>query len=138
MVVVRRLARHFFIDWFQRQPSSRRAFSLRPVAIFLCLLALMIQGYVVQTHVHQAAGLQLIDLNTPDSPKAPQGEDPLGDDSANCPFCQEMMQVGNFILPVAPILSPPILVNSDIVTFPEMIPVSGESHSWRGRGPPRA
>jgi hypothetical protein len=115
---------------------------------FCGVVALAIQSFVVQTHIHRAqtaaivavetsaAGAAASDNRRADIP-APVDRYPPGGDPANCPLCQEFAHaalilhssVDPVILPertavvIAAISKPAHYRNSD-------------SYNWRGRAPP--
>ncbi len=103
-------------------------------AAVLMALLLMVQGYGVQTHIHQqAAGQAKIALG------GSQGHDkyPAGDD-LNCPLCQQLSHAGQFIAPNWALSFLRVLSVSTADMASAVLPhYDAVSHSWRGRGPPR-
>src|SRR5205807_4177924 len=116
------------------------------------LLALAIQSFVVQTHIHRlilspAASIHLAldgDKNLPVAQKSggtatrgPTDRYPLEGDPANCPICQEIahaaavLQSTSISVALAISSSTPraFVAESDCFT-------SAVSHIWRGRAPP--
>lgn len=100
------------------------------------VMALVAQGYTLQTHIHkQGFAATSIALDVGGLP----GHDriPINDDPANCPTCQQILHASQFVAPawLSPLLLIVTVSSVDIATaaFPHYDAVS---HSWRGRGPP--
>ena len=104
--------------------------------VSVLLLALVVQGFATQTHLHW----QKI---SPDSFAAAANhlpghdKNPLNEDPANCPICEQIIHAGQFVAPAW--LSPFLLVLA--ISTIEIVNVAlpgfdAVSHSWRGRGPP--
>lgn len=127
----------------RRERSHPRAFN--PAALLAALLALTIQLFVVQTHIHgdggwpgisSAPGLSADGANAgrvhhPD--KFPIKEDP-----SNCPLCQEFAHAGGYLPSVQIAILPPSASIGELsfaVQFAE--PRQHISHPWFGRAPPR-
>ena len=114
------------------------------------LLALAIQSFVVQTHIHtpkwtgRTQTLGLITLATtgvaadPQS-NAPRDKFPINEDPANCPLCKEVTHSGQFVASAAVLAAIPFSVTVNFIVFNEAIPsFFSVSHSWQGRAPPQA
>jgi hypothetical protein len=116
--------------------AGRLRISRQCVAVFFGLLALAIQTLVVQTHVHIPAYARQT-VSTRAYANTTDNQNPV-DDPANCPLCREMLLDGNFL--VAAVVSPaiPIVIDSAVGSFREMISGLVASHSWHGRAPPYA
>jgi hypothetical protein len=101
----------------------------------LMVLALVVQGYTLQSHIHSERGPASVTLNTGGS----TGHDkmPLNDDPARCPTCQQILHAGQF---VAPAWLLPFLIVASVstieITATTLPHYDTVSHSWRGRGPP--
>jgi hypothetical protein len=101
----------------------------------LMVLALVVQGYTLQSHIHRDLGSATITLNKGGS----TGHDriPGNDDPARCPTCQQIHHAGQFVAPawLLPflILASVSTVEITAATLPHYDTVS---HIWRGRGPP--
>lgn len=114
-----------------RSPDGLRKF------LFLLLLALLVQGTVVQTHLHFAR--QAISPAAAASDRASQSGQPhKGDPSTNCPLCQEAAMAGAYLLPPATVLPPPPatvlwISAAAMVEFGLITPPLG----WQSRAPPR-
>lgn len=122
----------------------------------LALLALAIQSFVVQTHIHipQATGraqtvsivaLAQTILASPaadavqDNQPAPRDRFPITEDPSNCPLCQEVAHSGQFVASAASLASVPLSATVSFIVFAEVAPyVFAASHTWRGRAPPQA
>jgi hypothetical protein len=123
------------IRWFLPAPGERVA-SFRLAPVFFGLLALAIQSFVVQTHVHAPAEYLHL-AGTANAPGGPShGKSPGGDDPVNCPLCREIMLAGSFVAPAPIILPIPVVAESHVAVFREAFAVTVLSHSWHGRAPP--
>ena len=127
---------------------------LRFAVMLLCFLALAVQGFVVQTHIHlpQAAGkAQTVSLITlaaavvsdasgkmrDPAPGAPRDKYPIDEDPSNCPLCQEIAHSGQFIQSAAILAVLPRTVKVHSIVFEEALPsFFAVSHVWQGRAPP--
>ena len=140
--------------------SIRRALALpRPsmpqvLLVFLALLALAVQSFVVQTHIHipqvhgRAQTVSLITLAatavadkapvTADaSTPAPHDKYPINEDPSNCPLCQEVAHSGQYVTSAAALAALPFSVTVNFVVFNEALPsFLAASHIWQGRAPP--
>jgi hypothetical protein len=117
---------------------------------FLGLLALAIQSFVVQTHIHNPAenfvpslsGITHVASNLATKASAsnpdttPHDKFPADDDPKNCPLCQAMAIAGHAILPAVLPLSLQLYITIDVVVFIDAINVPSVSHNWQSRGPP--
>jgi hypothetical protein len=82
----------------QNQAGTRRPSAGRMLLAAIMLLALTVQGYVTQTHIHpQDFAATGIVLKTDGS--AGQKNIPANDDPARCPICQQIAQAGLFMAP---------------------------------------
>ena len=130
--------------WLRRARSSFH----QKLILLVTLVTFVLQGYIVQTHIHFApaadvgaivVGGSYLDGNTGSTgagqhiPKAPI------DDPAHCPICQEFVHAGQYLTP-SPILTLLLTVVVAPITIVRVIPVVAipVSHSWRGRAPPSA
>lgn len=122
--------------------------------IFLGLLALAVQSFVVQTHIHipqvhgRAQTVSLITLAaaavadkgpmTADaSSPAPHDKYPINEDPSNCPLCQEIAHSGQYVTSAAALAALPFSVTINFVVFNEALPsFLAASHIWQGRAPP--
>jgi hypothetical protein len=115
------------------------------------LLALAIQGFVVQTHIHIAAEVsarasqaQAVAADEAAFPSAaavqkqlPADRYPVKEDPANCPLCQEFHGHGQFVMPMAALFALPVTENFTPVVSRHAAPaIFTPSHHWRGRAPP--
>jgi hypothetical protein len=118
---------------FRKQMRSRSGHGLWLRLVLAFTLAAFAQAsYVTQTHIHVA------DLHATSSAAGPnEHKNPLRDDPAHCPLCQEFLLAGAYIAP-APVLLPlPTLAAFHIPQHVrELIFVAVFSHAWYGRGPP--
>jgi hypothetical protein len=84
--------------------------------LFFGLLALAVQCFVIQTHIHipaweEGRGHRLtVDDGAPIGVQALQDQYPPGQDSDNCPLCQELVHFGHGVLPLPAVLSLLLLV----------------------------
>lgn len=141
-----------------RAPASgtvaRSTAPMRFVVMMLGLLALAVQSFVVQTHIHipQAAGkAQTVSLMTlaavvvtdksgmalHGAPVAPRDKYPINEDPSNCSLCQEIAHSGQFMHSTAVLAVLPFAVSVNFIIFAEALPsFFAVSHIWRGRAPP--
>src|SRR5215472_16696504 len=121
----------------------------RAVAMWLALVALVIQVLVVQSHIHipQATGkAQSINLVTPvagvagdPSGSIPRDKYPVSQDPWNCPLCQELSYSGQFVASTAILVSLPCFIAVRFIVLSEAIPSFFTlSHTWRSRAPPQS
>jgi hypothetical protein len=112
--------------------KNARSTGWRLIAALL-LLAFVVQSYVAQTHMHDAAqvGVSIGKTNGHDSP-------PLENSPLDCPFCQAVAHDSGFFVPTGPLLflsaqwmemAPPHVLIRDSASAPV--------HDWKSRAPPR-
>jgi hypothetical protein len=112
----------------ERQSAWRR------FLIASVLLALALQGYITQTHIH---GLFPDGVASQASHAPGHGKYPLNDDPARCPICQQIVHGSQFVAPAW--LTPFLLalaISTIEITDVALPRFNAVSHSWRGRGPP--
>ncbi len=127
----------------RREQSHRPAFN--PAALIAALLALTLQLFVVQTHIHgdgtwpgisSASGVAADSVDTgrvhhPD-------KFPIKDDPSNCPLCQEFAHSVGYLHSVQIAILPPSASIGEIsFAFGFSDPRQHISHPWFGRAPPR-
>ena len=62
------------------------------------ILALVVQGYATQTHLHKQDGSTIsAALKAGETPR--HDNLPANDDPANCPVCQQILHAGQFVAP---------------------------------------
>jgi len=98
------------------------------------VLALVVQGYATQTHMHG-----LVPDSVASTANHSPGHDnyPLNDDPARCPICQQISHAGQFVTPawLLPFLLVLAISKIEIATL--AIPhFEAVSYNWRSRGPP--
>ena len=115
----------------------------------LALLALAVQFFVVQTHVHivpaaapGAAAAISLDGGQARAAIQSTGQSrdhyPIKDDPSNCPLCQEFAHSGHFVQSAQILLLLPASVSTTGIFLSEVLPsLSLLSHSWQGRAPPQ-
>ena len=133
--------------------AARMPSSARWAMIVLGVLALFIQSFVVQTHIHipqstagKAQTLSLITLAAAavdrleiDDANGPRDRFPITGDPTNCPLCQEVTHSGQFVGSTAALAALPVTVNVSFIVFADAEPyIFAASHTWRGRAPPQA
>ena len=121
-------------------------------AAFLGLLAVALQSFVVQTHIHiqqpavrahtlitlAAASLPGSELASAQS-SAPVDNYPINRDPAHCPLCKELTHSGQYVSSASVLATLPVTVTVNFVVFREIAPsLFAASHTWRGRAPPLA
>jgi hypothetical protein len=117
-----------------KNPLIKRPSAGRALLAGLMLLALVVQGYVTQTHIHKqsssAAGIVLKDSPARDNY-------PVKDDPVSCPVCQQIVHAGQFVVP-AWLMAFLIVVAVSTIEFTNVATPHYDtvSHNWLGRGPP--
>jgi hypothetical protein len=116
--------------------TGKRPTAWRRLLVAFMLLALVVQGYATQTHIHKQSGSTVSTaLKTDGSPK--HDNFPVNDDPANCPICQQIIHAGQFVAPAWLIPFLLILAISKIEIATLAAPhFDSISHNWRSRGPP--
>jgi len=126
----------------------------RWLVAFIGLLALAIQSFVVQAHIHlPQGGIQTASLAAPAKNVATQSillaagrtaatpgdKYPIGGDPPSCPLCQAVAHSGQFLQSTAALAAIPSSVSVHFIIFSEALPsFFAVSHSWQGRAPPQA
>ena len=121
---------------------------------FLGLLAVALQSFVVQTHIHiqqpvaKTQALKLVTLaagsvahteQAATQTKAPVDKYPLNRDPANCPLCKELTHSGVYVSSASVLATLPFPATVNFIVFREIAPSRfAASHTWRGRAPPLA
>ena len=115
---------------------GKRPTAWRQFLVAFMLLALVVQGYATQTHIHkQNVSTVSAAFKASGSPR--HDNFPVNDDPANCPVCQQILHAGQFVAPAW--LLPFLLiaaVSTIEITTAALPHYDAVSHSWRGRGPP--
>jgi hypothetical protein len=102
-------------------------------AAWLILTAFMLQSYVIQTHIHDAAPSAISKAFTDVS----HGKSPVDNSPLDCPFCQAALS-GAFTLS-----TPPLVFLSTAGIFlaamdhPTTASYDTAAHIWRSRAPPQ-
>jgi hypothetical protein len=105
----------------------------RLILIVFAALALFLQSYAVQTHLHEQAGLS---ASVHASAETGKHHQPAGDDANDCPLCHSFYS-GQYIAPSLAAWFLLLLAVSIIDSTSGVSPhYDTVSHSWRGRGPP--
>jgi len=105
------------------------------------VLALVLQGYATQTHIHPQTNPLSFSAAKADGVASTSGpskksDHPSDDDPDNCPLCQ-LLYGGQFVAPNALVFFLPLLAVSTIETVLGAVPhFDAVSHNWLGRGPP--
>lgn len=118
------------------------------------LLAVALQSFVVQTHIHvqqpayRTQAVSLITLAAASIAGAefaaaqtgtPVDNYPVNRDPANCPLCKELTHSGQYVSSASVLATLPFPVTVNFVVFREIAPsLFAASHTWRGRAPPLA
>jgi hypothetical protein len=126
----------------------------RIMVVLLAFLAIAIQSFVIQTHIHisQGAGrgesVSLVSLvaaavtdraSVADDQGVPRDKYPINEDPSNCPLCQEFSHSGQFVASAAVLAALPFTVTVNFIVFEEALPAFiAVTHIWRGRAPPVA
>ena len=118
----------------------------------VALLAVALQSFVVQTHIHMSqgsGGIQTMSIVTaarhiavaavPEASQAatPRDKYPITEDPSNCPLCQEIAHSGQFLHSAAALAALPASVSVHFIIFSEALPsFFAVSHNWHSRAPP--
>ncbi|HKY18748.1 MAG TPA: hypothetical protein VJL82_07415 [Rhizomicrobium sp.] len=100
------------------------------------LLALLLQSLAVQSHIHQLAQPQTVniaatELPVPTPPKVPDLIDP-------CRLCQELMHAGAFVVPSVTVIAAGLSFAAALVPDrPVHAGTFARAFSWQSRAPPR-
>jgi hypothetical protein len=136
---------------------ARVGLSIRLPHLFVAvlgLLAVALQSFVVQTHIHvqqpafhtQAVSLITLAAASITSSELASGQAgtpvdnyPLNRDPANCPLCKELTHSGQYVSSASVLATLPFPVTVNVIVFREIAPsLFAASHTWRGRAPPLA
>jgi len=136
---------------------ARAALRIRLPHLFVAvfgLLAVALQSFVVQTHIHvqqpafRTQAVSLITLAAASVTGAdlasgqagtPVDNYPLNRDPANCPLCKELTHSGQYVSSASVLATLPFAVTVNVIVFREIAPsLFAASHTWRGRAPPLA
>lgn len=112
---------------------SRPAASRRWITA-LALLAFLLQGLTLQTHVHQPLVPAAVQLQADSNPKGPLKLDPMD----QCRLCQELVHAGTFVSPSATVGA--ALLTTVAVSFAGpllLVTDPATAFAWRSRAPPR-
>ena len=134
---------------------TRAPFRLALPHLFIAvfgLLAVALQSFVVQTHVHvqqpayRTQAVSLITLAAASIVGAdvasgqtgiPVDNYPVNRDPANCPLCKELTHSGQYVSSASVLATLPFAVTVNVIVFREIAPSRfAASHTWRGRAPP--
>ena len=119
----------------------------------LALLAVALQSFVVQTHIHMrqgSGGIQTMSIVTAarhiaeaapvaeaSQAATPRDKYPINEDPSNCPLCQEIAHSGPFVHSAAALIALPSSVAVHFILFSEALPsFFAVSHGWKSRAPP--
>ena len=104
------------------------------------MLAILLQSFVVQTHIHNpqsAVSFALAKGADKAAPAKPDGKFSTSDDASNCRLCQELAHAGRFIAPSSPILVLPMVIAWLLIVFSHSATVPyARAYIWRSRAPP--
>ena len=141
------------ITWERTRARTHFRFRAHHLLVaFFGLLAVALQSFVVQTHIHvqqpavRAQALGLITLaaaSVADSEVAaaeaavPVDKYPINRDPANCPLCKEHTHSGVYVSSTSVLATLPFPAAVNFIVFREIAPSRfAASHNWRGRAPP--
>lgn len=142
------------IAWERARPRAHFRFRAHHLLVaFFGLLAVALQSFVVQTHIHvqqpavraQALGLITLAAAFGDTELAaakagaPVDKYPINRDPANCPLCKEHTHSGVYVSSTSVLATLPFPAAVNFIVFREIAPSRfAASHNWRGRAPPLA
>ncbi len=119
-----------------RHRRGSRAAANRPALTFAALLAVFLQAFIVQTHVHVVpAPVAAIELAGATTHAASERASTARDAPAMCAICQTMAASGTALLGQASTL----LIDTPREEQPRETPqvaLQITSHSWQSRAPP--
>ncbi|HYD87386.1 MAG TPA: hypothetical protein VEA80_07920 [Vitreimonas sp.] len=117
------------------RPSARRASRFGP--LLAALLAVFLQAFVVQTHVHAFAfGAPAVERSESAAAEN-HASDVVGAKHAGaCVFCEALRSSGRATLPLAAEISAEHSVAAEASTLAIQLAPFAASHSWRSRAPP--
>jgi len=125
---------------FERRRALLRVQGWRPVIAFLAVFAIVLQSFIVQTHIHNpqsAASSSLAKSAEGDASGTTHSKFPVSDDTANCRLCQELGYAGRFVAPSSTLLIVPVIVAWLLIVFLHSATIpSARSYVWRSRAPP--
>ena len=153
MTANRHIRRRILWERSRTRAPFRLALPHLVMAVF-GLLAVALQSFVVQTHVHvqqpayRTQAVSLITLAAASiagadvasgQPGVPVDNYPVNRDPANCPLCKELTHSGQYVSSASVLATLPFPVTVNFVVFREIAPsLFAASHTWRGRAPPLA
>lgn|SRR5262245_16171071 len=125
----------------RRRRTLTRVHGWRPVIAFLAILAIVLQSFIVQTHIHNpqpaAAFSSLAKSSDGGASGTTDSKFPISDDTANCRLCQELAYAGRFVAPSSTLLIVPTIVAWLLIVFLHSATIpSARSYVWRSRAPP--
>ena len=124
----------------RRAGGGLRLQGWRSVVAFLGVLAIALQSFVVQTHIHNpqsAISFGLAKSAGAAVPAKTDGKFSTGDDTSNCRLCQELVHAGRFIAPTSPIIVLPMIVAWLLIVFSHSTTIPrARAYIWRSRAPP--
>lgn len=102
--------------------------------VWVTLLALLLQSFFVETHLHQPAGQASIHR---DAGTAVAAERPAPANHSLCPLCAEMALSGHYIAPGAITFAAPVALDFWLYR-PVALAIARRqaAHHWQSRAPP--
>lgn len=113
-----------------KQPAARQYVTL------FALLAFLLQGFAVQSHIHPLDKPLAVAAAVNNIPAPVKSIDPV--DLGSCRLCQELAHAGAFVAPSA--LAVPASQHAAAAVFtalPLLIGVLAPAFAWQSRAPPR-
>ena len=122
----------------RRAGGALRLQGWRSVVAFLGVLAIALQSFVVQTHIHNPQSAIASTLSADNSaPAKTDGKFSTSDDISKCRLCQELVHAGRFIAPTSPVLVLPMIVAWLLIVFSHSATIPrARAYIWRSRAPP--
>jgi hypothetical protein len=141
------------IAWERTRAHTHFRFRAHHLLVaFFGLLAVTLQSFVVQTHIHvqqpavhaRALGLTTLAAASVANSElaateagAPVDKYPINRDPANCPLCKELTHSGVYVSNASVLATLPFPATVNFIVFREIAPsLFAASHNWRGRAPP--
>ena len=124
------MARSVAASFALKQPAARRFLTL------FALLAFFLQGFAVQTHLHQYADPATALVAVDNIPAPSKTIDPV--DLGSCRLCQELVHAGVFVAPASFSLFTSLsFVTAGLAPRSFFADAVAPAFGWQSRAPPR-
>jgi hypothetical protein len=114
-------------------PALKASVVKRWVTAF-ALLAFILQGLAVQTHIHAPLQIQAVKAASLPEPAPLKAQDPID----QCRLCQEVAHAGIFVAPSASAIAISLTYAAAVfAALPDFTSRSATAFAWQSRAPPR-